>query len=189
MENPALGSYQSEPYDRSQPASVTNPAEESFKKSDILFFSGHQYAQYKEPGTFTNDTSDSCFNIGMLSKENKRVKLVVSTSCATLCKDVAKIWRNKFPDALILGYRFSAPINGGIVANAFASTLVKKGPIDLSDAGGLEQVRSAWKAVVLGQGSIEGGPGLLFGSEVEIYSNGKWIKKPWDDKTNECHYH
>jgi len=189
VENNALGSYQADPYDRSQPTSVTDPAEESFKKSDILFFSGHQYAQYKEPGTFTNDTSDACFNIGMLSKENKRVKLVVSTSCATICKDVARIWRNKFPDALILGYRFSAPINGGIVANAFASTLAKKGPIDLSDAGALDYIRSAWKAVVLGQGSIEGGPGLLYGSEVEIYSNGQWIKQPWDAKANECHYH
>lgn len=189
VENPALGSFKSDPYDRGQPASVTNPAEESFKKSDILFFSGHQYAQYKEPGNFTDDSSTSCFNIGMLSKENKRVKLIVSTSCATICKDVAKIWRSKFPDALILGYRYSAPIDGGIVSNAFAKELLKIGPIDLADSGSMQSVREAWKAVVLGKGSIGGGPGLLYGNEVEFWSNKKWVKKPWDDKANECHYH
>ena len=189
LENKSLGSYASNPYDRRQPTSVTDPAEESFKKSDILFFSGHQYAQYREPGTFTNDSSDSCFNIGMLSKANKRVKLVVSTSCATICKDIASIWMSKFPDALILGYRYSAPLNGGIVANAFAAAVAKKGPIDLSDSSGLDQLRSAWKAVVLGKGSLEGGPGLLYGGEVEIFSGGKWIKKAWNDPANECHYH
>jgi hypothetical protein len=191
VENTALPSYQSGPYDRSQPAGVTDPAEKSFEKSDILFFSGHQYAQYGEPGTFTDDTSTSCFNIGMISKENKRVKLVVSTSCATICKDVAKIWRSKFPDALILGYRYSAPTNGGIVANAFASNLVKKGPIDLNDVSSLQNVRDVWKSIVLGKGSVGGGPALLYGGEVEFWSAGigAWVKKPWDDKANECHYH
>ena len=189
VENPSLDSYESDPYDRGQPATITDPAEESFKKSDILFFSGHQYAQYREPGNFTDDASDSCFNISMISKENKRVKLVVSTSCATLCKDVASIWKSKFPDALILGYRFSAPTNGGVVADAFSQQLIKLGPISLSDAGSLQNVRKAWKAVVLGGGSAGGGPALLFNGEIEFFENGKWVKKPWNDKSNECHYH
>ncbi len=189
VENAALGSYKAGPYDRNQPASVTNPAEESFKKSDILFFSGHQYAQYREPGTFTDDESKSCFNVGMISQANQRVKLVVSTSCATICQDVAKIWQSKFPDALILGYRFSAPLNGAIVADAFAKKLLTQGPLDLADAGSLQGVRDAWKSVVLGKGSVEGGPGLLYGSEVEIWEGGKWVKKPWNDKANACHYH
>ena len=191
VENPALGAYNADPYDRGQPAAVTSPAETSFGKSDILFFSGHQYAQYREPGNFTNDSSTSCFNIGMISKANTRVKLVVSTSCATVCKDVAKIWQAKFPDALILGYRYSAPTDGSVVSNAFAKKLVALGPLDLADAGSRQGVRDAWKAVVLGPGSIGGGPGLLFGGEVEFYNQTtkKWVKTPWDDKANDCHYH
>jgi len=189
VENAALGSYKAGAYDRGQPASVTDPAEKSFEKSDILFFSGHQYAQYREPGNFTDDSSESCFNIGMISKANKRVKLVVSTSCATICKDVAKIWQSKFPDALILGYRFSAPLDGATVADAFAKKLLTKGPLDLADAGSLQSVREAWKSVVLGKGSVGGGPGLLFGGEVEFWNAGKWVKTPWDDKANDCHYH
>lgn len=191
VENPALDAYEAGPYDRGQPAAVTSPAETSFEKSDLLFFSGHQYAQYREPGNFTNDSSTSCFNIGMISKANTRVKLVVSTSCATVCKDVAKIWQAKFPDALILGYRYSAPTDGSVVSNAFAKKLVALGPVDLADAGSRQGVRDAWKAVVLGPGSIGGGPGLLFGGEVEFYNATakKWVKTPWDDKANECHYH
>lgn len=189
VENPNLASHKAGPYDRGQPAAVTNPAEESFKKSDILFFSGHQYAQYREPGNFTDDASKSCFNISMISKENKRVKLVVSTSCATICIDVARIWRSKFPDALILGYRYSAPTNGGIVADSFGQQLIKLGPINLSDASSLESVRKAWKAVVLGAGSIGGGPALLYNGEVEYFEAGKWVKKPWDHSSNACHYH
>ena len=46
-----------------------DPATKSFEKSDILFFSGHQYAQYRRPGVFTNDTSDYCFNMGAISKK------------------------------------------------------------------------------------------------------------------------
>jgi Domain of unknown function (DUF4157) len=189
VDSSKLGAYGADPYDRGQPSSVTDPADESFKKSDVLFFSGHQYAQYKEPGNFTNDSSDSCFNIGMLPKDNKRVKLAVSTSCATICKDVAKIWRAKFPDALILGYRFSAPLDGSKVANTFAAKLAKAGSISLSDASGLATVRAAWKAAVIAEGSLDGGPALLYGGEVEFYEKGKWITKPWDDKANECHYH
>jgi hypothetical protein len=189
VENPSLGGYKAGPYDRNQPAAVTDPAEESFKKSDILFFSGHQYAQYREPGNFTDDASKTCFNISMLSKENKRVKLVVSTSCATLCKDVAKIWKAKFPDALILGYRFSAPTNGGVVADAFGAKLIALGPITLTNQSDMDKVRKAWKSVVLGGGSIGGGPALLFGDVVEFYEAGKWVSKPWDSAANECHYH
>lgn len=189
VENASLGSYKANPYDRGQPDAVTDPAEKSFEKSDILFFSGHQYAQYKEPGNFTDDASSSCFNIGVLKKENRRVKLVASTSCATICKDVAKIWRKKFPDALILGYRFSAPLDGSKVANKFAAKLVSAGAIDFTDAADLEMVRKAWKDAVVEEGSLSGGPALLFRDEVELLEKGKWVKRPWDDKANECHYH
>lgn len=193
VENSALNSFQpggdDAPYNLGQPDTITDPANTSFEKSDILFFSGHQYAQYKVPGQFTNDTSDSCFNISMLKKSNKRVKLVASTSCATICKDVAAIWRSRFPDALILGYRFSAPLDGSKVADSFTKKLQSKGKIDLSDAAGLDVVRQAWKDAVIAEGSLSGGPALLYKDEVEFYEKGKWIKKPWDDKANECHYH
>lgn len=190
IENPALASHMTpDPYDGGQTSAVTGPAEKSFEKSDIVFFSGHQYAQYRTPGQFGSDDITACFNISMISKALKRVKLVVSTSCATICKDVAKIWQNKFPDATILGYRFSAPLDGSKVANAFGDELVKKGPIDLADMNGMKKVKDSWKAVVLAKHSIAGGPGILEGNEVEIWNKNSWQKKPVNDKANECRYH
>jgi hypothetical protein len=190
VENASLGSHKTkDPYDGAQDPTVTDPAEKSFEKSDILFFSGHQYAQYKEPGQFGDDQIESCFNVGMISKALSKVKLIVSTSCATICKDVAKIWQSKFPSATILGYRFSAPLDGSKVANAFGDQLVKKGPVDLSNSSGMSKVKEAWKSVVLAKHSIGGGPGILEGSEVEFWGGKNWVKKPWNDKANDCHYH
>ncbi|MCF0074349.1 hypothetical protein LZD49_27950 [Dyadobacter sp. CY261] len=190
VENRSLGSHKTpDPYDKGQTAAVTNPAEKSFEKSDMLFFSGHQYAQYKEPGQFGDDQIESCFNVGMISKALSKVKLIVSTSCATICKDVAKIWQSKFPGATILGYRFSAPLDGSKVATGFGNQLAKKGPVDLSNSTGMAKVKEAWKSVVLAKHSIGGGPGILEGTEVEFHNGKTWVKKAWDDKANECHYH
>lgn len=168
---------------------TTDEATKSFEKSDIVFFSGHQYAQYKRPGLYTNDASDSCFNMGAISKKLNQVKLVASTSCATICKDVARIYKDKFPNALVLGYKYSAPLNGALVSNSFSDNLVKKGPIDLNSPAGLGEVRDAWKKATTSNPGTEGGPGILFGDDVEYYGGGKWKTAKADSKENECHYH
>jgi hypothetical protein len=172
-----------------QSTHTTDTATKSFEQSDIVFFSGHQYAQYKRPGLYTNDVSDSCFNMGAISKKLNKVKLVASTSCATICKDVAKIYIDKFPNALVLGYKYSAPLNGGVVSKAFVNSLVKKGAIDLSSTAGLDEVKDSWKTVTTSNAGKEGQPGMLFGNDVEFFNGKKWQTAKADSKENDCHYH
>ncbi|ANH80402.1 hypothetical protein A8C56_04855 [Niabella ginsenosidivorans] len=172
-----------------QSPKTTDEATRSFEKSDMVFFSGHQYAQYKRPGLYTNDNSDSCFDISAISKKISRVKLVASTSCATICKDVAKIYESKFPNALILGYKYSAPLNGGKVSRAFGDSLIKKGAIDLSTNAGLDAVRDSWRTVTLANPGKEGQPGMLFGGNVEFYNGKNWQTAKSDSRENDCHYH
>lgn len=172
-----------------QSTKTTDAATQSFEKSDMVFFSGHQYAQYRRPGLYTNDNSDSCFDISAISKKLSKVKLVASTSCATICKDVAKIYESKFPNALILGYKYSAPLNGGKVSMAFGDSLVKKGAIDLSTSAGLDAVKDSWKTVTLANPGKEGQPGMLLGGNVEFYNGKTWQTAKSDSKENDCHYH
>jgi len=172
-----------------QDASITDAAIKAFDQSDLLFFSGHQYAQYKRPGLFTNDSSESCFNISLVSKAINRVKVVASTSCATICKDPAKIFSAKFPNAIILGYRLSAPLDGSKVSTAFSNELVSKGPLDLSSSADLQKIKDAWKKVVLTKGSKEGQPGILSGADVEFWNGKEWKTVTASSKENDCHYH
>lgn len=172
-----------------QTTHTTDTASKSFEQSDIVFFSGHQYAQYKRPGLYTNDNSDSCFNISALSKKINKVKLVASTSCATICKDVASIYESKFPNALVLGYKYSAPMNGGVVSAAFTNNLVAKGAIDLTTSSGLDAVKDAWRTATTSNPGKEGQPGMLQGGNVEFYNGKKWQTAKSDSKENDCHYH
>lgn len=177
-----------------QAPKTTDDATKSFEKSDIIFFSGHQYAQYgnknsDRTGLYTDEASESCFNISAISKKLGNVKLVASTSCATICKDVAVIYRAKFPNALVLGYKYSAPSNGGKVADSFGDNLVKKGPIDLNSSGGRDNVKDAWRKATTSNPGTEGAPGIISGDDVETFEGGKWKTAKIDSKENACHYH
>jgi hypothetical protein len=180
-------------WDKDDPDPQTQPdtaaATSSFEKSDMVFFSGHQYAQYKRPGLFTNEASNSCFSIGAISKKINKVKLVVSTSCATICKDTAKIFTSIFPNALVLGYKYSAPSNGGTVSTAFVNSLVSKGAIDLTSSSGIDAVKDSWKKVTITNPGKEGQPGMLFNDEVEFYNGKEWQKAKADSAENDCKYH
>jgi len=46
------------------------------------------------------------------------VKLMISTGCATLCKEAFDIFHGLFPNAVLLGYRGGAPENGKTVRDA-----------------------------------------------------------------------
>ena len=174
-----------------QDKSITEAAIKAFEVSDLIFFSGHQYAQKGRPGLFTNDTSESCFNMSLISKKLNRVKVVVSTSCATICKAPAKIFSEKFPNAIILGYRLSAPLNGAVLSDAFATELAKKGPLDLSKSADIEKIKAAWRKVAITSGSKEGEPGIIEGENVEFWreKKQKWLTQKWDSKENECAQH
>jgi hypothetical protein len=184
-----LTEFMPTPYEKTQLDKVTDPAAKMFEQADVLFFSGHQYAQYHAPGVFTNENSTSCFNIGAIKKNLSNVKLVVSTGCATICKDTAAIFKDKFPNAMVLGYRLSAPTNGSIVADAFANEMAGKGPINLLDAAEKGKVGEAWKKVTNKPGSSRGQPGILNNGSIEFWNGRAWVTEAADSDANSCHYH
>lgn len=126
---------------------TSRTAQKPFSQADVLVFSGHQYAQYKAPGVWTDDnTSDpAVFDIRTLKPPLNNVKLIVSTSCATICKEPAAIWKSLFPKAVFLGYRKSAPLNGAVMASNFVSRLPKD---MLFESGGQSAAVSAWKGAI-----------------------------------------
>ena len=66
----------------------------TIEATDILYFYGHQYAQYGNPGAFANGTQDQFVDLRELEGEGKfgRVKLIISTSCATICKEALEVF-------------------------------------------------------------------------------------------------
>jgi len=120
-------------------------AQKSFAAADVLVFSGHQYAQYQVPGLWGDDSGKVSFDARTLAGPLNNVRLIVSTSCATICRDPAAVWSKLFPKAVFLGYKKSAPLNGGTMANKFASNLPKD---LLLDSGGVAAAAVAWKSAI-----------------------------------------
>ena len=163
--------------------------DKKFSQADIVFFSGHQYAQYQAPGVFTSDDSEEYADLRKMKKSHGNVKVVVSTSCATICKEAAAVILSKFPNALVLGYKRSAPHDGEAVSAQFSKALAALNrPIILEDAKDIEVVKSIWKKVVKRQpGGYTRQPGWIMGTSGE-YWNGKGWKtiKSVSDKANKC---
>ncbi|MBW7885200.1 MAG: DUF4157 domain-containing protein [Caldilineaceae bacterium] len=168
---------------------TSRTAQKPFSEADVLVFSGHQYAQYKVPGVWTDDNmaDPSIFDIRTLKPPLDNVKLVVSTSCATICKDPAAIWKSLFPKAVFLGYKKSAPLNGATMAQSF----VKRLPKDfLFEAGGQSAAVSAWKGAIkaIHKGDSTREPGWLDvpGNQVEYWTGSKFKKVAADSVDNQC---
>ena len=128
-------------------AANSSKAQKSFAEADVLVFSGHQYAQYKVPGLWTDDSFANTYDARTLQGPLNNVKLLISTSCATLCREPAAIWRSLFPKAAFLGYKKSAPLNGAAMASLFASKLPKDLLLE-EGGGGVGQAVGAWKASI-----------------------------------------
>jgi hypothetical protein len=162
-------------------------AESSFEIADILVFSGHQYAQYKTPGVWT-DNAGAGWDIRRVRGPLNRVKLIISTSCATLCREAYDVWQPLFPNAVILGYKKSAPLAGGKVANSFATSL----PKDLIlDSGGMSSVISTWKSVVSarhrGDGATQPGWLEVSSGRMEYWTGRSWVTLNASDQANKCY--
>ena len=109
---------------------------ESFKRADVLIFSGHHYGSdynsdpekcYKAPGLTSSTTFKvpvagcgyfcaPAFDLGTLWSEMKKdkttfgnVKIVISLSCNFIRENVFPLFKNLFPNAVILGYHGYAP--------------------------------------------------------------------------------
>jgi Domain of unknown function (DUF4157) len=163
----------------------------TIEATDILYFYGHQYAQYGNPGAFANGTQDQFVDLRELESEGEfsRVKLIISTSCATICKEALEVFNKLFPNAVILGYRKSAPERGGAVRNSFDSAIRGlKRPLLLDQPVDVTAIIDAWKSVIRKhhRNDTERLPGYYQGGTVNFLKQGKWDSIAGTDEANSC---
>jgi len=164
-------------------------AQKSFAEADVLVFSGHQYAQYKAPGLWANDAATVSYDARTLSGPLNNVSLIVSTSCATICRDPATIWKSLFPKAVFLGYKKSAPLNGGAMAASFAARLPKDLLLE-PGGGGVQSAVQAWKAAIQsnhpGDSATQAGWMDIAANQVEYWTGKKFVAVTADSDQNAC---
>ena len=161
-------------------------------RTDIVYFRGHQYAQYKAPGLFADGDETKGFDLRYVEKKGGfgNVKLMISTSCATLCQEAASVFSGLFPNAVILGYRKSAPIDGGAVRadltkriNELNRPLLLDQPVDVA------AIISIWKAIAesIHKGQTGPQPGIYQGGTVTYWDGSAWqTVTATDAKKNAC---
>jgi hypothetical protein len=161
------------------------------ERSDIVYFRGHQYAQYKAPGHFANGNETQGVDLRYFEKAGgfSNVKLMISTSCATLCQEAAAVFSGLFPNAVILGYRKSAPIEGAKVRsdltqriNALTRPLLLDQPVDIA------AIISIWRSIVESRHKGQTGPqaGYLQGGTVTYWDGSAWQTITATDAKNAC---
>lgn len=161
------------------------------ERTDIVYFRGHQFAQYKAPGLFSNGGETRGFDLRYVEKIGgfTNVKLLISTSCATLCKEAVEVFRSLFPNAVILGYRKSAPLEGGAVRseltaklNALNRPLLLDQPLDMS------AIISTWQSIVetKHKGHTAPQPGYCEGGTVKYWDGAAWQTIGTADAANSC---
>ncbi|MFC1749826.1 DUF4157 domain-containing protein [Pseudomonadota bacterium] len=160
--------------------------------TDLLYFYGHQYAQYDNPGVFANWHQTRFIDLRALDGKGdfSRVKLIVSTSCATCCKEAVEVFSPLFPNAVILGYRKSAPKKGEDVRNDFDKSIrALKRPLLLDQAIDVNAIIEVWKTVVKRHHPREDKrlPGYLQGGTVHYLELGVWKSMPATDAGNSCY--
>jgi hypothetical protein len=165
-------------------------AQQAFSESNVLVFSGHQYAQYQLPGVWNTGNWDYTLDVRGITGPLNNVKLLISTSCATLCKEAYEVWKDIFPNAIFLGAARSTPKKGSKLANAFVNNL----PPDLlfdEGAPGLSSAISAWKTAVekTQTSAVRGGVLDIASGTLEYWYEKKWVKVNATDATNNCHLH
>ncbi len=163
----------------------------TMEATDILYFYGHQYAQYGNPGAFANGKQDKFVDLRKLKGNGNfdRVKLIISTSCATICKEAIEVFTALFPNAVILGFRKSAPLEGEILRNDFEKAILGlKKPLLLNQAVDVAAIIDAWKSVIVKTypNEAERLPGYFQGGTVYFLKNGKWDSMKGDSKDNSC---
>ncbi|MBL8442505.1 MAG: DUF4157 domain-containing protein [Zoogloeaceae bacterium] len=161
------------------------------ERTDIVYFRGHQYAQYKAPGLFANGSETRGFDLRYVEKVGgfANVKLMISTSCATLCQEAVGVFRSLFPNAIILGYRKSAPIDGAGVRNALTKRInAINRPLLLDQPVDVSAIIDAWRAVIESRhkGHERPVPGYLQGNTVTYWDGKAWHTITANDAANAC---
>jgi hypothetical protein len=161
------------------------------ERADILYFYGHQYAQYGNPGAFANGDQDKFIDVRKLAGKGNftRVKLLISSSCATICKEALDEFTPLFPNAVILGYRKSAPEDGEAIRKSFdAAIKALKKPLLLNEPLDVAAIIEVWKSVVKKHHPKEGErlPGYYQGGTVHYLQDGIWQSMLGTDPANAC---
>lgn len=160
-------------------------------RTDILYFRGHQFAQYRAPGLFSNGSETYGFDLRYVEKAGgfSNVKLLISTSCATLCKEALEVFTKLFPNAVILGYRKSAPLDGKAVRDLLQTKVQDlKRPLLLEESVDMDSIIAAWKSVIEERHSGDTAqlPGYYKGGTVHYWDGAKWQTIGPAEDANKC---
>jgi len=147
-------------------------------RTDIVYFRGHQFAQYRAPGMFSDGAERRRVDLRYVDKPGgfPNVKLMISTSCATLCGEAFDVFHKLFPNAAILGYRKSAPLHGEQVRRALLAQINALGPLLLEEPSDMAAVIGAWKRVIdeRHKGDTAPVPGYYDGSTIHYWDGKAW---------------
>ena len=121
-----------------------------------------------------------------------KVKLMISTSCATICNEALDIFASLFPNAVLLGYGKSAPKKGEKIRNKFEKTL--KGlsiPLILTDKSDIQTIISAWKKTIESRHKTKYDaklrrPSFFMNGTCHYWTGEEWITLPRNDPDNAC---
>jgi len=160
-------------------------------RTDILYFRGHQYAQYRAPGLFADGSETYGFDLRYIEKVGgfPNVKLLISTSCATLCKEAFDVFHGLFPNAVILGYRKSAPLEGKAVRTALESKVKALArPLLLDEPVDVKAIILAWESVIeeRHKGDTAQLPGYFSGGSIRYWDGAAWQVINPSDNANKC---
>jgi hypothetical protein len=164
-------------------------------RTDILYFRGHQYAQYKTPGVFTSVSSTpQGFDLRYVEQAGgfPNVKLMICTSCATLCTEALDLFTGLFPNVVILGYRGGAPLDGDKVRNAFDTKITAlKRPLLLDQAVDVDAIVGAWQEFIQARyaGDAVRLPGVFRAGNVEYFDGKAWNNLSPSSADNKCARH
>jgi hypothetical protein len=160
-------------------------------RTDIVYFRGHQFARYRAPGVFSNYHETYGFDLRYIKQVGgfPNVKLMISTSCPTLCKEAFEVFHGLFPNAVILGYRQSAPTKGYPVRNALkAKVKALSRPLLLEESVDMNAIISAWKSTIEEQhaGDTARLPGFYYGGLIHYWDGRTWQTIDPMDTDNKC---
>jgi hypothetical protein len=148
-------------------------------RTDIVYFRGHHFGRHEAPGVFTNNDYSVGFDARYIKKAGgfENVKLMISTSCTTLCRQSLDIYRTLFPKAKIFGYAGGAPENGKAVRDAFNKSVEAKGTMLLTEEADVSSLISAWKAAVVAENKDNDRPkpGYYDGTTLHYWSGKEWL--------------
>lgn len=179
-------------------------AAEPFQRADVLVFSGHHYGDYitkakglknkketvrRQTGVMTAWRADHWLDVRKISSPQSNhfdnVKLVMSTGCATLCRQAIEEWRSVFPNAVVFGYRKKSPKMSGNLLKALRL------PSDLILEEDMPKVLQSWRAAIDASKDFlkkfpYSDPGYYDPKtgKVHYYRGGSWFSVDGTDKSN-----